>query len=113
MLSGSEQRFSTTTRSAPSSAAVIARVDRGRAGPAAGGIERESREDDVVGLATVFDRAGDPPHVEAELAERPRPLLGFDRHAVGSAETERHDDSLRRHDLDFRCSGSPDQVWLM
>ena len=65
---------------------------------AAGASMREPGQHDVVGAAVVFDRAGDAPHVEAELAERPRPLAGLDRDAVGAAEAERHDHSLGRHD---------------
>ena len=68
-------------------------VDRRRR--VAGASMREPGQHDVVGPAAVFDRAGDAPHLEAELAERPRPLAGFDRDAVGAAEPERDDDSLR------------------
>ena len=36
----------------------------------------------------------------AQLAERPRPLVCLDGHAVGPAEPERNDRSLRNHSTD-------------
>jgi len=58
----------------------------------------------------VLDRARDAAHLETS-SPSPRPLLRFDRHAVGSSEPERHDDSLRRHP--GGCSGLRDHVWLI
>ena len=69
-------------------------VDRATAGR----VDREAGQDGVVGPAVVLDRPGDAADVEAELAERPRPLAGLDGDAVGAAETERHDHSFGRHE---------------
>ena len=70
---------------------------RSRAG-AGGRVDREAGKHGVVGPAVVFDRAGDPADFEAELTERPRPLAGLDRDAVGAAEPERDDNSFGRHE---------------
>ena len=86
--------MSTITRSAPSSAASTRRfvLDTRRA-------EREPGQHGVAGPAVVLDRARDPPHLEAELTERPRPLARLDRNPVVAAEAERDNDSLGRHEV--------------
>ena len=85
-LRGSEQRFSTTTRSAPASARSSSAA---RVGPVAP--MRETRAE-MVGRPV----AGDGEDAKARLAEGPVPLRGLDRHAVGAAEPERDDRGGRR-----------------
>ena len=93
-LIGSEQRFSTITRSAPGDRGREL-VRRGRG--VVGRIDGEEGERDVVGRGLVVELAGDPAHREAELVQRPLPLAGLDGHAVGAAEPVRELDGDRRH----------------
>ena len=89
------------TRSAPSSA-VRQPLDVDRLGSGAS-IARPGN-DDVVARAVAFDRAGDAPGLEPELAQCPRPLARLDRDAVVATEPERDGDRLRRHGADDRAN---------
>ena len=62
------------------------------------GIDREEGKPRIVGSESVVELAGDAPHSEAELVQRPLPLPRFDRDAVGAAQPvrEHHRDSLHR-----------------
>ena len=77
-MSGREQRFSTTTRSASSRAAASSR-SAGRFG----GADGEPVDQPVDGAVAGHGDGGEP-----ELAQGPLPLGGFDGHPVGTAESE-------------------------
>ena len=80
-LSGSEHRFSTTTRSASASASLDLSPARRR-----GGADGQARDEAVDGAL-----AGHGADVEAEHAEGPGPFGRLDGHPVGAAQAERHD----------------------